>query len=112
MTPEFYLSGWFGFRGSGHWLEAGIPLHHVKELLGHASISTTDTYLNAGRIHLHESMRKVDATRNILHKSCTHDPVELPVLCNDDPVPPPKSLIKCDLGSHARVAQLDRATAS
>ena len=99
-------------EAGSRWLEAGIPLHHVKELLGHASISTTDTYLNAGRIHLHESMRKVDATRNILHKSCTNDPVELPVLCNDDPVPPPKSLIKCDLGSHARVAQLDRATAS
>lgn len=40
-------------------LEAGMPLHHVKELLGHASIATTDTYLNAGRIHLKESMQKV-----------------------------------------------------
>ena len=99
-------------EAGSRWLEAGIPLHHVKELLGHASISTTDTYLNAGRIHLHESMRKVDATRNILHKSCTNDPVELPVLCNDDPVPPPRSLINCDVASHARVAQLDRATAS
>ena len=70
-----------------------MPLHHVKELLGHASISTTDTYLNAGRIHLHESMRRVDATRNILHKVCTNDQTEPPTLCNDDPVRPAKPLL-------------------
>ena len=43
-------------EAGSRWLEAGMPLHHVKELLGHANISTTDTYLNAGRVHLHESM--------------------------------------------------------
>ena len=37
-----------------------MPLHHVKELLGHASISTTDTYLNASRIHLRESMLEME----------------------------------------------------
>jgi len=42
------------------WLERGVPLHHVKELLGHASISTTDTYLNASRIHLRESMLEME----------------------------------------------------
>ena len=42
-----------------------MPLHHVKELLGHANISTTDTYLNAGRVHLQESMRKVEAARSV-----------------------------------------------
>ena len=31
----------------------------MKELLGHANISTTDTYLNAGRVHLHESMLRL-----------------------------------------------------
>ena len=25
-----------------------MPLHHVREILGHANISQTDTYLNAG----------------------------------------------------------------
>ena len=43
--------------------EAGVPLHHVKQLLGHASISTTDTDLNASRIHLHESMVRMDLAR-------------------------------------------------
>ena len=41
-------------------LEAGLPLHHVKLLLGHTDISTTDTYLNASRIHLRESMLRLD----------------------------------------------------
>ena len=69
-------------------------LHHARELLGHASISTTGTYLNAGRIHLHESMRKVDANRNILHKVCTNGQTEPPILRNDDVVSPAKPLIK------------------
>jgi integrase len=47
-------------EAGSRWLEAGIPLHHVKQLLGHASISTTDTYLNTSRIHLHESMARLD----------------------------------------------------
>jgi site-specific recombinase XerD len=29
------------------WLEAGWPIHHVKEMLGHADISQTDTYLTS-----------------------------------------------------------------
>jgi integrase len=45
------------------WLEAGMPLHHIKKLLGHANISQTDTYLNAGRVALQESMKRFDATR-------------------------------------------------
>ena len=50
-------------EAGSRWLEAGVPLHHVKQLLGHASISTTDTYLNASRIHLHESMARMDVAR-------------------------------------------------
>jgi len=42
-------------------LEAGWPLHHVKDMLGHASVSQTDTYLNASKIGLHDSMRRHDA---------------------------------------------------
>jgi hypothetical protein len=40
-----------------------MPLHHVKELLGHANISQTDTYLNAGRIVLQASIQRFDAFR-------------------------------------------------
>jgi len=47
-------------EAGSRWLEAGMPLHHVKELLGHANISQTDTYLNAGRVALRESMKRVE----------------------------------------------------
>ena len=42
-----------------------MSLHHVKELLGHASISTTDTCLNATRIGLQEAMEKVDRYKKV-----------------------------------------------
>jgi integrase len=42
-------------------LEAGWPLHHVQHMLGHADVSQTSTYLNATRIGLQESMRRLDA---------------------------------------------------
>jgi integrase len=45
------------------FVEAGMPLHHVKEVLGHANISQTDTYLNAGRVALRESMQRIDTAR-------------------------------------------------
>ena len=52
-------------EAGSRWLEAGMPLHHVKELIGHANISTTDTYLNAGRVHLHESMLRLEAEEKV-----------------------------------------------
>ena len=58
-------------EAGSRWLEQGLPLHHVKELLGHASIATTDTYLNASRIHLRESMlameRRGKSGTNVAH---------------------------------------------
>jgi integrase len=50
-------------EAGSRWLEAGMPLHHVKEILGHANISQTDTYLNAGRVALQDSMKRFDAAR-------------------------------------------------
>lgn len=41
-----------------------MPIHHVKELLGHANIKTTDTYLNATRIGLQQSMKKYEEFKN------------------------------------------------
>jgi integrase len=41
-------------------LEAGWPLHHVQEMLGHANVSQTSTYLNATRVGLQDSMRRFD----------------------------------------------------
>jgi integrase len=44
-------------------LEAGWPIHHVKEMLGHANVSQTSTYLNAGKMGLHDSMQRFDGIR-------------------------------------------------
>src|SRR5712691_5747049 len=54
-------------EAGSRWVEGGMPLHHVKELLRHANIKTTDTYLNATRIGLQELMRKYEEFR----KTCT-----------------------------------------
>jgi integrase len=43
------------------WLEAGWPIHHVQEMLGHTNLSQTSTYLHAAEMGLQESMRRFDA---------------------------------------------------
>ena len=40
------------------WLEQGWPIHHVQEMLGHANLSQTSTYLHASERGLQESMRR------------------------------------------------------
>jgi integrase len=45
-------------------LEGRFPLHHVQQMLGHASIDTTNTYLNVTRFGLQESMQKLDLVRS------------------------------------------------
>jgi integrase len=49
--------------GASRLLEAGWPLHHIQQMLGHASIDQTSTYLNAQARGLHKSMREMEASR-------------------------------------------------
>jgi integrase len=39
-------------------LEAGWPIHHVQQMLGHADLKQTSTYLNVTRVGLQDSMRR------------------------------------------------------
>ena len=57
-------------------LEAGWPLHHVAEMLGHANVSQTSTYLNATKVGLQESMRRFDEGRckNVASEQPTDPP--------------------------------------
>ena len=48
---------------ASRYLEAGLPLSHVKELLGHANISTTSRYLSVTSTELRASMVRADALR-------------------------------------------------
>ena len=50
-------------EAGSRFLEAGWPLSHVRQMLGHANIATTDTYLNASLKGLQESMRRFDEGR-------------------------------------------------
>jgi integrase len=50
-------------EAGSRFLEAGWPLSHVRQMLGHANIATTDTYLNASLKGLQDSMRRYDEGR-------------------------------------------------
>jgi integrase len=41
-------------------IERGWPVHHVRDLLGHASLETTNRYLNVTKTMLRDSMRRSD----------------------------------------------------
>jgi integrase len=45
-------------------IEAGWPVHHVQEMLGHADLKQTSTYLNATLSGLKDSMRNTDEARS------------------------------------------------
>jgi site-specific recombinase XerD len=53
-----------GAKPRADGLEAGVPLHHVRDLLGHADISTTSRYLSVTPTELQRSMRHVEETRS------------------------------------------------
>ena len=50
-------------EAGSRWHEGGFQLHEVRDLLGHANVSQTDTYLSARIVGLQEAMRRFDATR-------------------------------------------------
>jgi integrase len=79
-------------EAGSRWLEAGMPLHHVKEMLGHANISQTDTYLNAGRFALQESMERLDAARRGNPVAIEH-PIEHRTIGHADAVGEAKDLL-------------------
>jgi integrase len=64
------------------WLENGVPLHHVQELLGHTNLAQTSTYLHASEFGLRESMRRYDVSRgtSVAHETATDPPPE----CHDE----------------------------
>jgi hypothetical protein len=48
-------------------LEQGWSLHDVNDMLGHADIKTTDTYLNSTTQRLHDKMRRHGTGGQPLH---------------------------------------------
>jgi integrase len=64
------------------WLEQGWPIHHVQEMLGHANLSQTSTYLHASELGLQESMRRFDAARG--KPVAKEAPIEHPPVCHEE----------------------------
>jgi integrase len=73
------------------WLENGVPLHHVQELLGHTSLAQTSTYLHASEFGLRESMQKFDASR--AQSVPTEQTIAPPSLGHDEHVDVPKGVL-------------------
>jgi integrase len=71
-------------EAGSRWLEAGIPIHHVQELLGHADVKTTGIYLNATATGLHDSIRRFDESRQICKEIAIEAQTEHPSHCNDE----------------------------
>jgi len=67
-TPPTCTSTTSGTECGSRWLESGVPLHHIQELLGHADLKTTSIYLNATVTGLHDGIRRFDAARQLCKK--------------------------------------------
>jgi integrase len=78
-------------EAGSRYLEAGWPLHHVQQLLGHTNIAQTSTYLNAQRLGLQESMRAFDAARCKADANAGES--ERPPLRNDETTTTGKALV-------------------
>ncbi len=48
-------------EAGSRWLDGGVPLHRIKQWLGHANISQTSTYLEAEAADNDEAMRRFEA---------------------------------------------------
>lgn len=58
-------------EAGSRWLEGGVPLHTVRDWLGHVSIAQTSTYLaNTARTQ-HDAMRRFDEQRGALQPFAT-----------------------------------------
>jgi hypothetical protein len=74
-------------------LEAGWPLHHVQEMLGHASLDRTTTYLNVQIVGLQESMCRTDDARSRCNPVANSAGAEQPLDGNGDREEGGKALI-------------------
>src|SRR5688572_19465147 len=51
-------------EAGSRWIEGGMVLHEVRDFLGHARVSQTDTYLGTNADRLHEALKRFEAHRS------------------------------------------------
>jgi hypothetical protein len=83
LGRELQLGAWFSglrwLRANPHpmvdvLLEGRVPKHYVKEVLGHANISTTSTYLAGTADGLDEVMARFEREREARESRTTNQP--------------------------------------
>ncbi len=52
-------------EAGSRWLDGGVPLHTIRDWLGHANISQTSTYLESTFATQHEAMRAFEERRGV-----------------------------------------------
>jgi integrase len=58
-------------EAGSRWLDGGMPLHAVRDLLGHSNVSQTSTYLSTTSASLHDAMQKFEAHQTALQPMAT-----------------------------------------
>lgn len=51
-------------EAGSRWIEGGMVLHEVRDFLGHAKVSQTDTYLGTNADRLHEALKRFEGHRS------------------------------------------------
>ena len=58
-------------EAGSRWLEGGVPLHTIRDWLGHTSIAQTSTYLAGTMKTQHDAMRQYEERRASLQQIAT-----------------------------------------
>ncbi len=58
-------------EAGSRWLEGGVPLHTIRDWLGHTSIAQTSTYLAGTMKTQHDAMRQFEERRATLQQLAT-----------------------------------------
>jgi integrase len=74
-------------------LEAGWPIHHVQEMLGHSSLEQTSRYLNATGVGLRDSMRRSDEAGTRCNPIAISPAIDQPLDCNDNGIEDGKATV-------------------
>lgn len=62
-----------------HSLDSGVPVHFVQQLLGHASLETTQIYTHASKASVTSSASPIDALQQVLRDPPTRSQQSTPV---------------------------------
>ena len=72
-------------EAASRFVEAGMPIHHVQAVLGHASLQQTTTYVNVMWDGLQGSFRQFDESRSRCNSVVSEAPIDHSLVYNEQP---------------------------